>query len=66
MESFDSIECITIERFYQDFIASKGAEAYRYVALGMHKVDLKKMQMHEVSDDGLDGERVEVVRGNTH
>ena len=66
MESFDSIECITIERFYQNFIASNGSEIYRHVALGLQKIDLKKMEMHEVSDDGQDGERFEVVRGNTY
>ena len=53
MESFDSIQCITIERFYQDFIASNRAQIYRYVALGLQTVDLEKMEMREVSDDGL-------------
>ena len=66
MESFDSIDCITIERFFQDFIASNRAEIYRYVALGLHRVDLEKMEVCEVSGDGLVGEAIKVVRSNTH
>ena len=66
MESFDSIDCITIERFYQEFIASNRAEIYRYVALGLHRVDLDKMEMRTVSSDGLAGEAIKLVRSNTH
>ena len=65
MESFDSIECITVERYYHDFIASNRSEIYRYVELGLQKVDLENMEVCEVSDDGLDWERTEVVRGST-
>ena len=41
MEPFPDIECMTIERFYNNYLNSKGDPQHRIVELGLWTVDLK-------------------------
>ena len=57
---------MTIERFYQNYIKSKGNPKYRDVVLGEWTVNLQKMLLvkSEYPDD-TEHHRI-VIRGNTH
>ena len=60
-ESFDNIDCITIERIYQRF-KEKNSENERYVALGKQTVDLKEMVVTSTNNDSVD--KIDIMRGS--
>ena len=63
---FDNIDSMTIERFYQNYIESKGDLKYRDVILGEWTVNLQKMLLVKSEHpDDTEHHRI-VIRGNTH
>jgi len=50
MESFEDIENMTIERYYNNYIKSNGEQLYRFVVLGVWTIDIKE-RLKMLSDD---------------
>ena len=69
MRPFEDIDSLTIERFFQKFVTSKGLRKYRMVVLGVWTVDLKmmlKFLTNEIENDELFEMDRAVVRGSSH
>ena len=66
MEPFADIENMTLERFYNNYIFSKGEKQYRIVVLGFWSVDIKKrLKFFTDNPDNTQMQRL-VLRGETH
>ena len=66
MIAFEDIECMTIERFYNNYMNSKGHPDYRIVNLGHWSVNLKKrIEFLTDNPDNIEMQRI-VMRGETH
>ena len=66
MEPFDDIECMTLERFNNNFIWSKGDVQFRIVVLGLWIVDIKR-RLKFMPDDPDDTKKQHlVIRGQSH
>lgn len=66
MSSFESIENMTIERFYTKFQGSEGDPKYRIANIGQHSIDFKKMIMFLTKDPENDSQHRRVYRGNSN
>ena len=53
MHSFPDIECMTIERYYNNYKNSNGKEIYNIVRLGVYTVDIKNL-LKFLTDDPKD------------
>ena len=66
MEPFPDIECMTIERFYNNYLNSKGDPQHRIVELGLWSVDLK-LRIKYLRESPEDSEMHRMVyRGKDH
>lgn len=66
MIPFSDIENMTIERFYNNFIKSKGHKEHRLVLLGVWTIDVK-MRLKFLTDEPANLRMYhKVVRGSTH
>ena len=66
MEPFPDIENMTLERFYNNFMKTKGDPRYRFVNLGLWSVDIKERLKYFTADkDNTELKRF-VLRGSTH
>ena len=66
MVSFPDIESMTLERFYQSYMNSKGDKKFRKVNLGVWTVDLLKNIKFLTLDPQNTEKHFIVVRGQTH
>ena len=66
MQAFDNIDGQTIERFYNNYLASNGDKKYRYVILGVWTVDVKdRLKMLTEEPENTSMHRI-VLRGTVH
>ena len=66
MEAFPDIDSMTIERFYNNFINSKGDPRHRIVELGLWSVDIKlKIKFFSDNPNDIQMHRL-VLRGQAH
>ena len=65
MEPFDNIKSMTIERIYQNYLASN-KQFSKIVNLGVNSIDLEKMEMRKTEEGGKVGSRFKVIRGASH
>jgi len=66
MEAFPDIENMTVNRFYNNYIKSKGHPDFRYVNLGLWTVDIKE-RLKFLTDDPENKEMHRIViRGQSH
>ena len=66
MEPFEDIECMTIERFYNNYKISKGNPDHRIINLGLWSVDLKKRVKFFTADPNNIKMQRMILRGETH
>ena len=66
MVSFPDIESMTLERFYQNYMKSKGDKKFRKVNLGIWTVDLLKNIKFLTADPENTEKHFIIVRGQTH
>ena len=66
MESFDDIECMTLERKYKVYVESKGDIQFQIVVLGPYSVDLKSRLKFSSSDPDDPKEKHLVIRYQSH
>ena len=65
LEAFPDIECMTIVRFYANYIKSKGHDEHRQVLLGKYSVDIKLRLRYLTADPDNAKEHYIVIRGQT-
>ena len=66
MEPFPDIQNMTLERYYNNYLFSKGDKQYRVVVLGIWSVDIKERLKFFTDDpDNTEMQRL-VLRGSTH
>ena len=66
MEPFEDIECMTIERFYNNYKNSKGNPDHRIVNLGLWSIDLKKrFKFFTLDPNNIEMQRI-ILRGETY
>ena len=66
MEAFPDIQSMTIERFHNNYMNSKGDPEYRFVRLGLWSVDLKQRLKFFTADPNNTLMQRLVLRGQTH
>ena len=66
MESFDDIECMTLERKYKGYVDFNGDFKFRIVVLGPYSVDLKYRLKFSSSDPDNPKKQHLVIRGHSH
>ena len=63
MEAFSDIENMTVERFYNNYIKSKGDAQHRIVELGLWSIDIKeRLKFLTDEPDNAEMHRI-VIRG---
>ena len=66
MQSFDDIDCMTLNRFYNNYLKSNGDSSYNLVLLGVWTVDLKnRLKFLTNEPENLELHRM-VLRGSSH
>ena len=63
MIAFNDIESMTIERFYKEFMKSRGHKKYRIVILGKWSLDFIKRIKYLTDDPSNTEEHYLVLRG---
>ena len=66
MQAFDDIDCMTLNRFYNNFLKSRGDPQYNLVLLGVWTVDFKNRYKYLTNEpENSDFHRL-VLRGTSH
>ena len=66
MQAFDDIECMTLNRFYDNYLKSKGDPQYNLVLLGVWTIDFKNRYKFLTSEPENSEFNHLVLRGTSH